>query len=161
MGFNTKLVINKFPELSGKLESLPETFEDWLDHHCEMSPIKHIERKYNENEPTGFYLSDFLKAGAVYGKQLSIENCSPKEPIFISAPTGCGKNYFMEHDILGPLLEKNKDLPTQEHERLLLLSNRVALGRQTKKEIADFIRKRTGDSCLPTNLRLQQASLSF
>ena len=146
MGFNTKLVINKFPELSGKLESLPETFEDWLDHHCEMSPIKHIERKYNENEPTGSYLSDFLKAGAVYGKQLSIENCSSKEPIFISAPTGCGKNYFMEHDILGPLLEKNKDLPTQEHERLLLLSNRVALGRQTKKEIADFIRKRTGDS---------------
>ena len=146
MVFKTKVIKNKFPELSGRLESFPETFEDWLDHHCEMSPIKHIERKYNENEPTGSYLSDFLKAGAVYGKQLSIENCSPKEPIFISAPTGCGKNYFMEHDILGPLLEKNKDLPTQEHERLLLLSNRVALGRQTKKEIADFIRKRTGDS---------------
>ena len=40
--------------------SFPPTFEDWLDLNCKMSPIKHMETKYDKVHETQKYLSDFL-----------------------------------------------------------------------------------------------------
>lgn len=54
-----------------------------------------------------------------------------KTPVLISAQTGSGKNYFIEH-ILIPYIRQNK-------KRLLLVSNRVAVSLQQKCRIAKLV----------------------
>ncbi|SEJ54652.1 Helicase conserved C-terminal domain-containing protein [Propionispira arboris] len=63
---------------------------------------------------------------------------TPKTPVFISAQTGSGKNYFIENTLVPAILEHNQNtsfLP----EKILILSNRIALGRQTKQRLAEKI----------------------
>ena len=128
-------------------DNMPNKFEEWLDLNCKMSPIKHMEVKYSHDKPTNMYLTDYFEKSNKFGKPLSLDRADKRYPIFISAQTGTGKNYYMEYDILGPLLERNKKCDSvSDHERILLLSNRVALGRQSKLDLARFIRSRTGES---------------
>ncbi len=124
--------------------SFPPTFEEWLDTNCKMSPINYMETKYDKDKETQKYLSDYLEGKIKLGKKLALNNHDAYHPVFISAPTGAGKNYFLVHNILGPLLDKN--MKSETREQILLLSNRVALGRQTKLDIAKFIRDWTGNS---------------
>lgn len=131
--FKTHLILDSSP-------SFAMPFAEWLEENCKMSPIKFIAN------PRKKYLADCLNDDVPYGKPLSLKYARPERPIFISAPTGAGKNFYIQHYILGPLLERNKGLRIDVHEKILLLSNRVALGRQSKIEIARFIRERTGES---------------
>ena len=125
-------------------DNFPMTFEDWLDINCKMSPIKHMETRYDRNIETKKYLSDFLSGEINWGKELRLHNHDAYHPVFISAPTGAGKNYYLVHNILGSLLDKN--MQSKDREQILLFSNRVALGRQTKLDIAKFICEWTGDN---------------
>lgn len=74
--------------------------------------------------PSG-YVSDSLAAEVV--------NWRPEQAVGIFADTGSGKNYFIEHVLLNNA-KKQKG-------RILLLTNRVALGRQTKLRLATYCGK--------------------
>ena len=64
-------------------------------------------------------------------------------PVFISAQTGTGKNYFVQHQLLRHLYEENKQNGTDYE--ILILSNRIALGRQSKQDFAESIARITGN----------------
>ena len=72
-----------------------------------------------------------------------INSWNPYTPVLISAQTGRGKNTFIKDE----LLEKvwNENLMYHRNDKILLLSNRVALSRQTKYEYAQKIRDITGN----------------
>lgn len=75
------------------------------------------------------YLTDFISG--------DINKWQPNEPIIISAQTGSGKNHFIQETLLPKLIDENpntKDL-------MLILSNRIALTRQTKMQFADSLVK--------------------
>lgn len=58
---------------------------------------------------------------------------TPASPVFVSAQTGAGKNYFIEEVLIPHAVRKKQTV--------LILSNRVALGRQEKKRIAEIMDK--------------------
>lgn len=71
----------------------------------------------------------------------------PEVPVFISAQTGCGKNYFVQHQLVPTVMNYNMELGKGKMiKRVLFLSNRVALNRQNKIELAKSI-----DGYLPIN----------
>lgn len=57
----------------------------------------------------------------------------PLQPIFISAQTGQGKNYFIEHELIPYVRELNYKNNTNQ--RVLILSNRLALRQQIKNRL--------------------------
>lgn len=57
----------------------------------------------------------------------------PLQPIFISAQTGQGKNYFIENELI-PYVEKLNYMNNTKH-RILILSNRLALRQQIKNRL--------------------------
>lgn len=65
-------------------------------------------------------------------------------PVFISAQTGTGKNTFVKENLLTRVYFDN--VRNSLNKRILLLSNRVALNRQSKYKYAEYIRELTGDS---------------
>lgn len=65
----------------------------------------------------------------------------PERPVFISAQTGCGKNYFIENTLL-PYIE-NLNLKKETDFKVLIISNRIALSLQTKDRLS---KKRYHDS---------------
>lgn len=71
------------------------------------------------------YLADFVSEG--------IDTWQPNEPVVISAQTGSGKNYLIQDTLLPELIDKNPDTK----DLMLILSNRIALTRQTKKQFAE------------------------
>lgn len=112
-GFNLH-TIHKFVEFSLK------TFTN-----TSIEFIKDVENKY---------LSDFISTDTV-------KKWDNTTPIFISAQTGSGKSYFIQHTLLDMLVDSN---PYQKNS-VLLLSNRIALNRQFKIQLADFLVSLTGD----------------
>ena len=56
---------------------------------------------------------------------------TPSTPVFISAQTGAGKNYFIEEVLIPHAVRKKHTV--------LILSNRVALGRQEKSRLAEIM----------------------
>ena len=80
------------------------------------------------------YLSDFIYTDTV-------KKWDNTTPIFISAQTGSGKSYFIQHTLLDMLVDST---PYQKNS-VLLLSNRIALNRQFKIQLADFLVSLTGD----------------
>ena len=84
---------------------------------------------YDENKK---YLSDFLTIDEIC-------DWDTKTPVFISAQTGKGKNYFIQHSLIRMVHNDNKKTPFK-NDRILLLSNRVALNRQEKISLADSLR---------------------
>ena len=80
------------------------------------------------------YLSDVLTD--------EIDKWSPEVPVVISAQTGSGKNHFILETLLPKLIEEN---PGQK-DLILILSNRIALNRQTKHKLAKLLVEFTHDS---------------
>ena len=68
-------------------------------------------------------------------------------PIFISAQTGTGKNTFIRKTLLRKVYNDNNNLVhiQDKFDRILLLSNRIALNRQGKLQYADYLHELTGD----------------
>lgn len=58
----------------------------------------------------------------------SVNRWEPKQPVFISAQTGQGKNYFIENDLIPYVRELNYKNVTRH--KVLILSNRLALKQQ-------------------------------
>ena len=58
-------------------------------------------------------------------------------PIFISAQTGTGKNTFIRKTLLKKIHNDNMRFSSQD--KILLLSNRIALNRQGKLQYADYL----------------------
>lgn len=57
----------------------------------------------------------------------------PLQPVFISAQTGQGKNYFVEHELIPYVRELNYKSNTNQ--RVLILSNRLALRQQIRNRL--------------------------
>lgn len=71
-----------------------------------------------------------------YNKQIkedSENRWEPLQPVFISAQTGQGKNYFIEKTLIPYVRELN--LEHQTEQKILILSNRRALKAQIKKRL--------------------------
>ena len=66
-----------------------------------------------------------------------IDSWSCDNPIFISAQTGKGKNHFIQHNLIKKLHDDN--VLYNEKEKILLLSNRVALNRQNKLALVKIL----------------------
>ena len=73
------------------------------------------------------YLSDVLSD--------EIDTWSPEAPVIISAQTGSGKNHFILEALLPKIIEEN---PSQKN-LILILNNRIALNRQTKRKLARLL----------------------
>lgn len=57
----------------------------------------------------------------------------PRQPVFISAQTGQGKNWFIENTLIPYVRELN--LRNNTNQRILILSNRLALKEQIKRRL--------------------------
>mgnify|MGYP002625204283 CR=1 FL=1 len=66
-----------------------------------------------------------------------IANWTSDTPVFISAQTGKGKNYFIQHSLIRKVHNDNKRY--ERNDKILLLSNRVALNRQSKLALAELL----------------------
>ena len=64
-----------------------------------------------------------------------IDNWTSDVPVIISAQTGSGKNHFIQETLLPKLIEENPD----QNDLMLILSNRIALNRQTKYKLAELL----------------------
>ena len=110
------------------LESLPmkypkDYFMQWF-REKESSGQIHFNFHFENNKQ---YLSDILAD--------EIDKWSPEVPVVISAQTGSGKNHFILENLLPKLIEEN---PGQK-DLILILSNRIALNRQTKRKLANLL----------------------
>lgn len=72
-----------------------------------------------------------------------IENWKSYKPVCISSQTGTGKNYFVQHVLVKYIIEYNK--MNEDKKSILILSNRVALNRQSKLDYANIIFQLTGN----------------
>lgn len=68
----------------------------------------------------------------------------PSTPVFISAQTGTGKNYFVQNELIPKILEHNRQ--NNDNRQILVLSNRVALNYQNKLALAKIIDRYSGNS---------------
>lgn len=75
------------------------------------------------------YISDVIDDDWLYA-------WTPKVPVFISAQTGSGKNHFIRNTLIPGFF---KEKPVNHSGKILMLSNRTALNRQTKLLIAETI----------------------
>lgn len=62
---------------------------------------------------------------------------TPNVPVFISAQTGRGKNFFIQNTIVPEILKHNRRC--NDNKKILILSNRIALNHQNKIELAKII----------------------
>ena len=73
-------------------------------------------------------MPDSYVSDAIHEKDIESWKCNTKRPVFISAQTGRGKNYFITHSL--------REYAKKNGERILYISNRVALDYQQKKDLA-------------------------
>lgn len=66
-------------------------------------------------------------------KEYTKDRWEPSQPVFISAQTGQGKNYFIEKTLIPYVRELN--LKHQTEQKVLILSNRLALKKQIKDRL--------------------------
>lgn len=66
-------------------------------------------------------------------KKNTEDRWEPSQPVFISAQTGQGKNYFIENTLISYVRELN--LKHQTEQKVLILSNRLALKAQIKNRL--------------------------
>lgn len=77
------------------------------------------------------YKSDIDDAGNI--KKYTVDKWEPMQPVFISAQTGQGKNYFVENTLIPYLKELN--YKNRTNQKILIFSNRLALKQQIKSRI--------------------------
>lgn len=76
------------------------------------------------------YVSDLIGTDWLY-------KWTPNVPVFISAQTGRGKNFFVQNTIVPEILKHNRRC--NDNQKILILSNRIALNHQNKIELAKII----------------------
>lgn len=75
-----------------------------------------------------------MKTEIVWEIQENVEaRWSPKQPVFISAPTGQGKNYFIEQTLIPYVRNLNHQYKAEF--KVLILSNRLALKEQITRHL--------------------------
>ena len=75
-----------------------------------------------------------MKTETVWEIQENVEaRWSPKQPVFISAPTGQGKNYFIEQTLIPYVRNLNHQYKAEF--KVLILSNRLALKEQITRHL--------------------------
>ena len=110
--------------MDSKPMKLPSNyFMEWLREKISIGQIR-LNFHFDDKER---YLDRFLCS--------EIDNWNPSTPVVISAQTGAGKNYFIQNTLLPKLIEEN---PGQNN-LILILSNRIALNRQTKYKFAELL----------------------
>lgn len=109
-------------------------FTDWLEEKVKGGSLRFSFRLEDEG-----YVTDRITTR-------DVEGWTPRVPVVISAPTGSGKNRFIQTTLLRYALEKRTE---GENDRILILSNRIALSRQSKRKFAERVVEYTGDyGCL-------------
>ncbi len=120
-------------------------FMDWF--RARVEPINRQDyendRRYAETITVNLHYSE-KKYLTEFITDAEINYWNSEKPVFISAQTGTGKNYFVQHLLLRHLYEENKR--TGRNDKILILSNRIALGRQSKQDFAENIAGITGNS---------------
>lgn len=90
-----------------------------------LYPTQKIQVRHME----GQHVSDAIGSNEIFQwHQSKNEHPFIYGPVFISAQTGKGKNYFITHTL--------REHALQSHEQILYVSNRIALDYQQKKELA-------------------------
>ena len=102
-----------------------------------------IDFRYFKLSKEKSYISHLLK-------EPDINSWNHYSPIFISAQTGMGKNHFIQHYLIRHLNSEN--IANNKHKKILLLSNRVALTKQTKQQLAQNLRDIVGDTYTLKNM---------
>ena len=128
---NAKLLQRPLGVFKGPSKFPTNSFINWLSERYDNHDII-----FNVEYSDLRNVSDFITS-----KQ--IESWTSSEPIFISAQTGFGKNHFIKQSIVKSILEYNASY--SQKKSILILSNRIALNRQSKLDYADLIFKSTGD----------------
>lgn len=106
--------------------------------------LKWLNDKRNENKILLNFSAGREKYLTNFVTEEEICKWESNEPVFISAQTGTGKNYFVQHVLIKNLIKDN--LHNHTNQKILLLSNRVALNRQSKADIADLLLDYTGQN---------------
>lgn len=118
----------------------------------ETSPV--TDADIDEFGPTPFYIEDpchltskFKKIKYIFDNNIQyisdligtdwLYKWTPNVPIFISAQTGRGKNYFIQNTMIPEILKHNRQC--NDNKKILVLSNRIALNHQNKIELAKII----------------------
>ena len=110
-------------------------FMNWLKERIRKEEID-IEFAHFESNK---YVSQFITATEVKGWENT-------EPVFISAQTGTGKTTFIEKVLLRIVSDYNDSIhKDSQKKRILIISNRIALNRQVKREIAENVLDIVGD----------------
>lgn len=77
---------------------------------------------------------DFRKSFAEYDfYEINERGWEPVQPVFISAQTGSGKNYFIENTLIPYVKELNYQ--NRANYKILIISNRLALKKQIKEHL--------------------------
>ncbi len=108
-------------------------FTRWLSKKRVSGKIEMNYRYYDQ----GLRISDCLTLR-------EIDSWDNNNPVFISSQTGTGKTYFVIDTLLRHVVKDNLKSGCQN--RILFISNRIALNRQVKHEVADKILEVTGDA---------------
>ncbi len=93
------------------------------------------------------YVSDMIS-------DAEVESWHPEVPVMISTQTGTGKNHFIQNKLLGRLVE-NSYHHSESPARMLVLSNRIALNRQSKENFAQSILAVSGSTSAVEELKEQ------
>lgn len=97
----------------------------------QLNPSTNLDIEYIFNDTCNF-VSDLIGDDWLY-------KWIPNTPVFISAQTGKGKNYFIQNVMVPKILEYNRcHSPIN---KILILSNRIALNQQNKLKLAQIIDK--------------------
>lgn len=109
--------------------------QDGLKERCAMSS------RYIYSIPCGMQrvtegIGDHYKIETQWDSSIATsiqERWEPLQPVFISAQTGRGKNFFVENELIPYVRELNYRKNTKQ--RVLILSNRLALRQQIKNRL--------------------------
>lgn len=95
----------------------------------QLNPSTNLDIEYIFNDTCNF-VSDLIGDDWLY-------KWIPNTPVFISAQTGKGKNYFIQNVMVPKILEYNRR--HRSINNILILSNRIALNQQNKLKLAQII----------------------
>ena len=95
----------------------------------QLNPSTNLDIEYIFNDTCNF-VSDLIGDDWLY-------KWIPNTPVFISAQTGKGKNYFIQNVMVPKILEYNRRHSSINN--ILILSNRIALNQQNKLKLAQII----------------------
>ena len=124
--------------MDSKPMKLPSNyFMKWLREKISVGQIR-LDFRFDDKER---YLDKVLCS--------EIDNWKPSTPVVISAQTGAGKNHFIQNTLLPKLIEENPE----QNDLILILSNRIALNRQTKYKFAELLVEYKHDAKYLTEIR--------